>query len=294
MSLKYTIDDLFDNDLPESVELPELENTPASQNIFTESISGDVLIGGELASKIQDKNEQLYIAGEAIDASSTPMAVYKDSSDGFVYKTDADVAGKRKFFGFAKSGENVNSGESIKVIIEGKVVGFTGLTSGQFIYLTDTAGSISHTSSTSSVIRVGMAVSTTEIVIVSNPRKIASGSSSVSPTTSVVTNTITVGWRPKLIIAFSTAGEYGSSENDNQVVCSGSFSDISGMGYVGIRNLGNIYNESGYVCRSQAGISGNMGITMGAITETGFNIIFTPTSGTWATRGSVIYAVFGE
>ena len=43
MSLKYTIDDLFEDNLPISIDLPELADTPSSVNQFTDGITGQAI-----------------------------------------------------------------------------------------------------------------------------------------------------------------------------------------------------------------------------------------------------------
>lgn len=293
MPLNYTIDNLFESDIPEAVELPELDNTSFDQNAFGDNISENVFIGGELSSKIQDKNEQLFIAGEALNALSTPQAVYKSSSDGKIYKTDADDNTKRIFFGFVKAGENVNSGESVKVIIEGKVSGFSGLTSGQFIYLTDTAGSISHTASTTLVIRVGIAISATEILILQKGQKNVFGTASNACNTSDSTVTVTCGFRPRFIITSAICNSSGSGScNAATMICNGGWSDSSGQGWSGTD--GGSVITTGNVCASNDGPDSDRTITIQNITETGFDIFFDNSNATFTTSGQITYIAVGE
>ena len=293
--LPYSIDDLFQPDIPEAIDLPELADTPASQNSFTDSVSADIFIGGELASKIQDKNEQLFTTGEAINALATPQAVYKDT-DGLIYKTDANVAGKIRFFGFAKVGENVNSGEVIKVIVEGKVDGFTGLTSGQFVYLTDTPGSISHTASTTTVIRVGIAVSTTEILILKGQKNIT-GSLSKSCSTTAINTTVTVGFRPRIIYVFSALrGNDSGSCNGEPTMCSSAWSDSASQGGVCMSTGSYISLRSGDVGSSDSSDFDVFNIAIDTVNETSFRIFSTVTaSGAGGIfQADVFYIVFGE
>lgn len=89
---------------------------------------------------------------------------------GKIYKSDANVVDRSTVFGFAISSGNLD--ESIDVISSGKISGFTGLTAGSTYYVSDTAGTISDTIGTAGI-KVGMAVSTTELLI--NLRKATSG-----------------------------------------------------------------------------------------------------------------------
>ena len=109
------------------------------------------------------KNE--YTAGEAIDASSTPLAVYLKASDTKVYKANAgnaeDVA---NFLGFVADGQSVSADASVNVIYKGIVPGLTGLTSTAYYYMTDTDGVISQTPGTN-IRACGWADSTTDLIL---------------------------------------------------------------------------------------------------------------------------------
>ena len=56
MSLKYTIDDLFEDNLPISIDLPELADTPSSVNQFTDGITGQAIKDGQLGGNLQSTN----------------------------------------------------------------------------------------------------------------------------------------------------------------------------------------------------------------------------------------------
>jgi len=88
-----------------------------------------------------------YTAGEAIDTTSAPLAVYA-GTDGKIYKTSSAVATTTfTFLGFAKSGQTVSADGSIVVQNSGLVYNFTGLTPGSS-YFVSTAGTISDTPGT--------------------------------------------------------------------------------------------------------------------------------------------------
>ena len=108
----------------------------------------------------------LFTFGEAVDGTTTPQAVYLSSSDGKVYKTDsnaADTEATFKFVGFVTGSYAL---DDIGVVITaGEVTGFSGLTASADYYISDTAGSISSTPSTTTIYKIAKATSTTTIRI---------------------------------------------------------------------------------------------------------------------------------
>ncbi len=104
---------------------------------------------------------QSFTYGESISVND---ALYLKASDGKVYKTDADYHDWRiyNFIGFAKESGSANDVK--KVQIGGKVEGFTGLTTGSYYYLSNTAGAIS-TSPGTFMALAGLAVSSTELIL---------------------------------------------------------------------------------------------------------------------------------
>lgn len=81
--------------------------------------------------------------------------------NGEIYKVNATTAEyANSFIGF--STQNIPKGGRVKVRLEGKVPGFTGLTAYSTYYLSDTDGSISTSAGTTSKI-VGRSISTTEL-----------------------------------------------------------------------------------------------------------------------------------
>lgn len=101
--------------------------------------------------------------GETINGATLPVPVYVDTTDGEVYKCDADASGKLKFFGFAIT--NSTDGNSGKVQVSANVGGFSGLTKNALYYVSDTAGLISTTPGTITI-PVGLAISATEIRVI--------------------------------------------------------------------------------------------------------------------------------
>jgi hypothetical protein len=103
---------------------------------------------------------QSFTYGETISVND---AVYL-ASDGKVYKTNASYNDERinNFIGFAKEAGNAN--DIKKVQIAGIVEGFSGLTTGSYYYLSNTAGGISSASGTYGIL-VGIAISSTKLKI---------------------------------------------------------------------------------------------------------------------------------
>jgi hypothetical protein len=103
------------------------------------------------------------VAGEALTAND---AVYILASDGKAYKCDADDTSKINFVGFVN--ETVSSGANVNIIHSGQMSGFSSLTIGSTYYLSGTAGAITSTPPTNSVL-VGFATSATTIKFNSLP-----------------------------------------------------------------------------------------------------------------------------
>lgn len=146
-----------------------------------------------------------YTAGESIDASTTPQAVYLKASDGKIYKADTDAdESTYSFVGFVGSGQNVVADQSVTVTYGGVISGFSGLTAGDRKYLSATAGAISTTPPSSRKLEVGFVMSASDMLIYPKDVRIVAFSDSVSTGTTQVTNTKTVGFRPRTIIGVAT------------------------------------------------------------------------------------------
>jgi hypothetical protein len=160
-------------------------------------------------------------AGEAINSTSTPIALYQKESDGKVYKLDATSAAEAayNFIGFAVYGQNVSTDGSINIQVDGVVSNFTGLTVGADYFSTNTAGTIS-TSAGSKVLKIGHAISATKLKIELG-RKVASGTTTFSSTTNT---TITIGFKATTIRIHATMAKssvFSSSSNGGWNVTGG-------------------------------------------------------------------------
>ena len=229
MSLIYTIDDLFEDNLPISIDLPELADTPSSVNQFTDGITGQAIKDGELGGNLQSNNFvtnsagwkltsegdfegetgnfrggtiYIFTARTTIDATTTPQAViYHQVNDG-VTLAGASGALLGDFIGFVIKGQSVVSGDLVKVAVGGVVIGFSGLTPGYNVYISDTLGAISNTPGTYQTL-VGNSVATDKVLIYTGTPRFAMGSYSDSwvagAGTQVMSIVTVIGFRPRII-----------------------------------------------------------------------------------------------
>lgn len=101
-------------------------------------------------------------AGETMTGATTPVPVYQDVSDNKFYNCDANDTDKLAFVGFCVN--DVDDTDSIDVIFEGILDGFTGLDEGEKYYVQDD-GTIGTDEGTYKVL-VGRAVSSTRLFII--------------------------------------------------------------------------------------------------------------------------------
>lgn len=178
-------------------------------------VTGEKVIATDINGNFEGHKETLT-SGATINGATTPVPVMLVDADNEVYPCDADDNTRYKFDGFAIT--NGTNGNDIDVQDTGAVTGFSGLTEGARYYVSNTAGSISTTPGDKQIL-VGIAISTTEILILRSPI-VASGTHTFSST---ATSSITTGFRPKLVIIMS-GGEaakngfsHGSSDGTNNI-----------------------------------------------------------------------------
>lgn len=170
--------------------------------------------------KVVRGQSAIMVAGESIDGSTTPQALYiSDGSNGRtagrVYKADAnDVTNMAvRIFGFTR--DNVTAGQLINVQFEGIVGGFTGLTQGVDYYLSSTAGAISNTIATNPIIRAGRAKSATELEIHKDAPTVmgyVATATGVVAENNYIDVTITTGFRPRAMLMDFTCSDLGSGK----------------------------------------------------------------------------------
>lgn len=150
-----------------------------------------------------------FTTGEAINGSTTPQVVCIKASDGLLYKADANDSTLTMAVGFVNTNALITTTPTL--VTSGFISGFTGLTQNATYYVSDTAGTVSTTQSTTCAIPVGKAVSTTTLQIALGKR-VATGSithGSAAPGTQDVTTTI--GFRPTKITLGVSADITGST-----------------------------------------------------------------------------------
>lgn len=153
-----------------------------------------------------------FTAGEDLTAGD---AVYFKVSDGKIWKADTDAdESTYNFLGFARDGYTAEDTD-VQIITGGIITkAGWGLTAGTWYYLSGTAGAVSSTPGTR-MLEVGVAISTTELLIVLRKPRQKSGNTSLTGTD---TETVTIGFRPALVIVYSQVGRlvgYGSGDSAN-------------------------------------------------------------------------------
>jgi len=158
-------------------------------------------------------------SGEAITGASLPVAIFV-KTDNKVYACDANDATKLQFYGFALS-TTTGADEAIDIQTDGVVNGFSGLTEGVDYYIQDdkTIG----VSPGSNNIKVGKAISATEIAIQKEMQIRIGNASKAINDTSDQTITHNLGAIPKLIKISASSGTSNIS-----MICIGSGTIIGG------------------------------------------------------------------
>lgn len=147
-------------------------------------------------------------AGETLNGGTLPVPVYQNDSDNELYACDANDATKYKFIGFVTS--NSTDGNPIRFQGAGVIGGFSGLSEGEKYYVQDTAGTIGTSPGTQEIL-VGVAISTTELLIMKGTMK-ASG---VANLAGAATSTITTGFRPSAVRVFAIGISSASDSGDD-------------------------------------------------------------------------------
>lgn len=243
----------------------------------------------------------MMVAGEALDGTTTPVAVYvSDGSNsrttGRVYKADADDTTNMavRFFGFVR--ESVAAGDTVAVYIDGVVAGFTGLTRGVKYHLSATAGAIAAASANVSV-TVGIAMSTTELLI-HKETLIAEVAHSTSLTSASMPLTVqtSIGFRPKAILAIagvtSGAATTGAKSFASFLYGGGS----QGAGYIAMEGTGSD-GAAGNAFRLHAdnatALNAYYALTVSAVDDTSFSVQWTGSGSPASFTANVYYLIFG-
>jgi len=270
-----------------------------ANGIFAVSLATDS--GLEFSSaKLKVKGVQkILVSGEVIAGGTLPVPVYQDTTDGELYACDANVLTKLNFLGFAIS--NSTDGNPITLQTEGIVGGFTGLSEGVEYYVQDAVGTIG-TAKGTYTIKVGIAISETEILIIKKERKlieigVATGTALdyVNDTSTVITHSL--GVIPKIIKIIAT--RTGLSNNNKASISIG-IAKVANDGTVNLQSVSMINAEESDVLNTSAqstGIAAIGGATaakqygsLGTVTSTQMTITFGGTGyGTISPSGTIKY-----
>jgi transcription elongation GreA/GreB family factor len=209
---------------------------------------GSALVGHEGGTTVKAKldgidtslttiSQTTLTAGETITGATLPVPVVQLAADGELYKCDGNDTAKMAFIGFAVS--NSTDGQPIQFQGAGVVGGFSGLTVGAEYYVQDAAGTIGTTPSTTMPIRVGIAVSATQIFIMRGERSnIVSTTRSMVAASGDVTIAHGLGVKPTNILVFAKAA-YGGSTNYIPISSDGFYNGAKqGCSYFSTQSVG--------------------------------------------------------
>lgn len=224
-----------------------------------------------------------FTTGEAVDGSTTPQVVCIKASDGLLYKADANNATLNLAIGFVNTNALITTTPTL--VTSGFIGGFTGLTQNATYYVSDTAGSISTTQSTTCAIPVGKAVSTTTLQI-NLGKRVATGSiahgSAAAGTQDVTT---TIGFRPTKVTLGVQGAVTGSTSTGNVVgtlhyygttqISQGSFNEDDAGGAAitqlnVVSAMAQTGSTTGCYARSSGGNRAEIVVTLNSVSATGF------------------------
>lgn len=276
--------------------LPDADNTRklgSSTRRWSElravNLYGD---GANITGIAVSKLEKTYTAGEAIDASTTPQAVYIKNSDGKIYKAiNTGDESTYSFVGFVGNGQNIALNGSAIVTYGGILGGFSALTISDFYYIGGTAGAITATSPSSRAKQIGLAMSATELFVFPHDMRVYAGSTSFASSTSTQTNTITIGFRARFIFGVSTSVGSGSTTG----MGTGFWTDATGTsGYCHDGSGGGASKQRGSFFAKGQGSDNQPETKVSSVNDTQVSFQMTSTSGTFSHGGgSIDFVILG-
>jgi len=203
---------------------------------------------------------------------------YKFGDVGEFYKSDANDISRLNFVGFAIS--NGTDGNPIDIQFNGIVKGFSGLDEGEKYYVQDTAGTIGTSKGTYNIL-VGVAISTTELLILKDERKTMGIVSRATGESTTVTINHNLGKIPQL---FKLTTIYHDSSIGNYApIKSEGYYDGNSQGCLyyyksGNPNYGQQYSTTKIGIIDDSSISANDIIIVASnLTETQVTLTFTVT-----------------
>lgn len=211
------------------------------------------------------------IAGENITKGD---ALYVKASDGKLYKTDGNAgnAGDTVFVGFAL--ETITTGNLIDIQCTGVFEKLSGLTIGSYYFLSDTAGAITTTPSTTRGVQVGVALTANHLLIDRALRfRIVTSTYDVSTASGTQNIAHGLGRIPRKVkVTFAIQGSSSAIIQGWGVwTNTGQFCIVNDKNHTA-----NAYGESSYPSNIIAGSFNNVGDTASAVlTVDGTNLILT-------------------
>lgn len=261
--------------------------------------AGNKFVTADTISKMGDV-KTIINAGETITGATLPVPLFQNTTDGELYACDANDAAKLNFLGFGIS--DSTDGNPITLQTEGIVGGFTGLSEGVEYYVQDAVGTIG-TAKGTYTIKVGIAISETEILIIKKERKlieigVATGTALdyVNDTSTVITHSL--GVIPKIIKIIAT--RTGMSGGNDKASISIGIAKVANDGTVNLQSVSMINAEESAAINTSAqstGIAAIGGATaakqygsLGTVTSTQMTITFGGTGyGTISPSGTIKY-----
>lgn len=214
-----------------------------------------------------------YIASSTFTGATLPQAAFTTSS-GTASTSNANGTTTSSFSGFALTSASI--GGNVSVQTSGLVPGFSGLTKGAVYYTQGTDGTIGLTPTTYSV-KVGVAVSTTEILI-QKENRILTGSLGVLGTVSGGRDLL-FGFRPRMLTITAVSNRDLASSNQAITNCIWTPAGLTG---VHSENGGTTDSSSGLGCALYGSGSTNfMTFGISNVSAVGATITWTE-SGTYA------------
>lgn len=206
------------------------------------------------------ENAATGTSGEAI---AVRDALYVKASDGKLYKTDADAdESTYSFVGFALQAAT-GADETIRYAKPGGIVtGLTGLTAGNYYFLSGTAGAIANTPHATRLAKVAQALSSTSLRVI-EPKFIRVGTIAITGTGDTV---VTTGFYPgkiRIEAARTSEAQPGQmSVGDDSNTC-------AYVGYDGTNNIGGHATNLAFKIRTGSSGARSEG-TISAKSQTGF------------------------
>jgi hypothetical protein len=270
--------DLFKLTTGDVLEFQTLPRNPSTRSI---SNNYDIIDKKYFDDNSSDTFSVTY--GETI---AIGEVLYFKLSDSKWYKADADDTAKVRARAVAVEAGNADDSKLVRK--GGVATGLTGLTAGTQYYLSDTAGAVSATPSTTTVVPVGIALSTTTLLLTWG-KKVASGVGATQISTT--TETITTGFRVEHLIFMGRAWARGDLYEEGEVhIVAG----VIGYGMVSRDTGTGELTSVSTLPFNATDATETVSLTVNNFTDTGFDIVSTFANRSDATTDRLKWVAIGE